>query len=91
MAFEMDVARDDGAVAMGQTHEATRTSAGGGAALDALHDAVGDGEHRLADRRGEVDAAVAELALPRSRLRPDGAEAARLERGQIALCASASG
>src|SRR6185312_558331 len=81
---EVDVARHHGAVAMGDAHEASGVAAGGRAALDALDDAVGDRDHDLAERRREIDAAVAELALPRPRLRTHGAEAARLERRQRA-------
>src|SRR4051812_19119184 len=74
----MDVAADDGAVLVADAHVASGVGAARLVALDALDDAVEDREHRLAQRRAEIDAAMAELALGRTRLRTRGAETTRL-------------
>jgi hypothetical protein len=74
---EEDVAADHGTVLVADADKAAGVGAARFVALEALDDPVEDGEHRLAERAAEIDAAVAELALGRPRLRTGGTEAAR--------------
>src|SRR5947207_6654405 len=67
--IEMDVARDHGAVLVAHANVAASAAAAARVALDALDDAFLRSEYRLAERRAEIDAAVAELALARARWR----------------------